>query len=306
MNESGIKFGLRVDVDTLRGTEKGVPALLEALGEHDVRASFFFSAGPDNMGRNIYRLLRPGFLWKMLRSGAPSLYGWDILLKGTLWPGPIIARRCAGIIREAAQRGHETGLHAWDHFLWQNRLDKMSEQELETQFQKAYELLAESAGVKPVASANPAWRSTNAALRIKEKYGFLYNSDCRGEFMFLPLIDGKPGSIPQIPVTLPTFDEMIGRGGVTRENFNREIISLIRPGRLNVYTIHAEVEGITCLDMFNHLLDELKEREIQAVPLGEFVASARKPLPECSIEERKIQGRDGKVAMPITEERPGN
>lgn len=253
-DENIVKVGLRIDVDTFRGTRHGVPKLCDLLDDYFIKASFFFSIGPDNMGRNIWRLFRPAFLGKMLRTRASRLYGWDILLRGALWPGPIIGEKLGGVIRAASDAGHEIGLHTWDHYSWQTHIDTMDRAAIRRSLEKGYELLTSILGRPPTCSAVPGWKCNDLVLLEKARLPFEYNSDCRGESIFRPEINGQELPQPQIPVTLPTYDEVIGRDEVSDSNYNDFLLAQLDPEKLNVLTIHAEVEGIACFEMFERFL----------------------------------------------------
>src|SRR2546421_9392422 len=167
-------IGLRVDVDTFRGTRDGVPTLCSILAGHGIKATFFFTVGPDNMGRHLWRLARPAFFWKMLRSRAAKLYGWDILLRGTLWPGPVIGEKLADVIRATADAGHEVGLHAWDHHAWQAHVDKWDGPRIHEEIARGVEMLARILGRPPGCSAAPGWRCNDRVLIQKDLFGFRY------------------------------------------------------------------------------------------------------------------------------------
>ena len=290
-----MKIGMRIDVDTFRGTRIGVPNLCRALARHDIKATFFFSVGPDNMGRHLWRLLHPAFLGKMLRTRAARLYGWEVLLRGTLWPGPVIGKKLGHVIRNTAQAGHEVGLHAWDHHAWQAHIDRMDAAAICLSLDWGAEMLAELLGHPPVCSAVPGWKCNDLVLEEKARFVFHYNSDCRGDSVFWPIVEGRELPQPQVPVTLPTYDEVIGRNGVSNDNYNEYLLSLLRPGKLNVLTIHAEVEGIVCLSMFEEFLDKAMSQGHRFVPLGEVLQESPQKT-TARIVPGKIRGREGWVA----------
>lgn len=294
-----MKIGLRIDVDTFRGTKCGVPNLSRVLADRFVKASFFFSVGPDNMGRHLWRLLRPAFLWKMLRTRASRLYGWDILLRGAFWPGPVIGRKLAGIIRDTAQAGHEVGLHTWDHHAWQAHIDHMDADAVRQSLHRGVELLTELLGHPPTCSAVPGWKCNDLVLEEKARFMFCYNSDCRGDSVFRPFVHGRRLAQPQVPVTLPTYDEVIGRDGVSNDNYNEYMLSLLRPGKLNVLTIHAEVEGIACLPMFEGFVDKAISEGHCFVPLGALLQDSG-PIGTGRTEATMIPGREGWVACQVS------
>jgi undecaprenyl phosphate-alpha-L-ara4FN deformylase len=289
-----MKIGLRIDVGTFRGTKLGVPNLCRVLAKHSIKGSFFFTVGPDNMGRHLWRLLKPAFLWKMLRTKAAGLYGWDIIFKGTFWPGPIIGPKLAPVIRATSDAGHEIGLHAWDHHAWQAHVESMSRDDISGELKKGFDALTVITGKLPSCSAVPGWKCTKEVFAVKETFPFEYNSDCRGESIFYPVVDGKPLSQPQIPVTLPTYDEVIGHSGIADENYNEYLLSLVKPGKLNVLTIHAEAEGFACLDLFKQFLTIARKKGISFVPLGNLLYDSE-TVKQNAVICREISGREGWV-----------
>jgi undecaprenyl phosphate-alpha-L-ara4FN deformylase len=291
-----VRIGLRVDVDTFRGTRLGARALSRLLIERGIRATFFFSVGPDNMGRHVWRLARPSFLWKMMRSNAPGLYGWNILLRGTLWPGPRIGERLSDAIRAVRDDGHEIGFHAWDHHAWQTHVESWSRERIRSEMGRGVNALTAILGTSPTCAAAPGWRADDRVLDVEREFGFTFNSDCRGHSIFVPAAaEGEGPAQPQVPVTLPTYDEVVGRSGVTPGGYYGQLSRLARPRDLNVLAIHAEVEGMGLRTEFERYVDRAARNGWTFVRLGTLAAEAGE-APRGTIERTEICGRQGWVA----------
>src|SRR6185369_14359148 len=142
-------LGVRVDVDTYEGMRKGVPRLLDVFRAAGVRATFYFSMGPDRAGLALRNALRPGFLSKMRRTGAMRVYGLRTVLSGTLLPARLIGAALPDLVVRACREGHETGVHAWDHRRWQDGLLGWSEARVAQELDLGFRAFEAAQGARP-------------------------------------------------------------------------------------------------------------------------------------------------------------
>ena len=291
-------IALKVDVDTLRGTQEGVPALLRLLDRHQMRATFLFSLGPDHTGRALKRVFRPGFLAKVQRTSVTSHYGIKTLLYGTLLPGPDIGKRAASEMKAARRAGHETGVHTWDHILWQDHVARKDADWTRRQLQLAVDRYGEIFGSAPLVHGAAGWQMNDAAYLLEQDMGFTLASDGRGTHPFLPVVRGRVLTVPQLPTTLPTLDELIGMDGLSADNVADHLLRLCADGRDHVYTLHAELEGGQLAPVFDQLLSGWQATGLSCGALRDYADRLDLgSLPRHAVEMGAIPGRSGTLAM---------
>ncbi|MBI3147784.1 MAG: 4-deoxy-4-formamido-L-arabinose-phosphoundecaprenol deformylase [Betaproteobacteria bacterium] len=295
-----MSIALKVDVDTLRGTREGVPRLVETLRRHAAGATFLFSLGPDHTGRAIRRAFRPGFMRKVGRTSVLEHYGLRTLLYGTVLPGPDIGRRAHAEMLAARDAGFEVGVHCWDHVAWQDGVASANASWTAAAMNRAIERFGAVFGEAPRVHGAAGWQMNVEALRLTQRLGFDYASDCRGTHPFLPTWNAELIHCPQFPTTLPTLDELIGCAGHTVENVAEHLLDLTAamPGRDQVFTLHAELEGQKLLPVFERLLAGWSSQGRACVPLRAFFERQMPTdLPRHEIALGEVFGRAGMVLV---------
>ena len=292
-------LGIRVDVDTHHGMRDGVPRLLDLFRDAGVQATFYFAMGPDRSGLAVLNALRPGFLAKMRRTGAVRIYGLRTILSGTLLPARLIGAALPEVLRRARSECHETGVHAWDHRLWQDRLLGWSPARVVEELDLGFGAYASVMGEPPTTYAAPAWLCDEAGLIHQETYHLRYASDCRGREPFLPRVAGSSLATPQVPATLPTLDEALGLSHASAGDFFHAVLDQTAGEAWPVLTVHAEIEGGPYAQDFAAFLEQSRRRGVACVPLSAVLAAREGagPLPVCPVVHAPVPGRHGVVAV---------
>jgi peptidoglycan/xylan/chitin deacetylase (PgdA/CDA1 family) len=242
------------------------------------------------------RVFRKDFLKKVSRTSVLEHYGLRTLLYGTLLPGPDIGARCRSILQEVRAQGFEVGIHCWDHVRWQDFVAHQDAKWTEREMDLAVRRFTEIFGEAPRTWGAAGWQTNAHAARFEERFD--YASDTRGTHPFRPVWRGKPAGCPQVPTTLPTLDELIGRDGIEEGNVAAHLLGLTAQPRAHVFTAHAELEGGALLDAFDSLLRGWKEQGYELVAMRSLFESLDlAQLPRHDVVYGEIPGRSGKVAL---------
>ncbi|TFW33565.1 xylanase [Massilia horti] len=302
---------LKIDVDTYRGTREGVPNLVRMLGRHDAGATFLFSLGPDHTGWALRRALRPGFFQKVSRTSVVEHYGFKTLMYGTLLPGPDIGAKAAAEIVAARRAGFECGIHTWDHVLWQDNVGKRDHAWTARLMEQAEQRFSELFGEAAPTHGAAGWQMNAHAFARHDAAGYRYASDGRAQLTDQgALLDRNAGPYRlqgyqhiQMPTTLPTLDELLGRevDGKTIDtgNIAEHLLQLTSAEkRDHVYTLHAELEGQKLAPIFEQLLTGWKAQGYQLASMADYYEKIRDvALPEFPIRWGEVPGRSGELIV---------
>jgi len=270
-----MQLALKIDVATYRGTRDGVPRLLDALKLHGAQATFFLSLGADRSGRGLFG--------NNPRVPLIDHYGIKTLLYGTLLPAPDIASNCADVLRRVRDEGYEIG--CYENVAWRDQAAGADAEWTRREMQAAVDRFTEIFGTPPKAHAAQGWQMNRDAFRLTQRLGFDYASDTRGTHPFIPTWDAEIIACPQLPTTLPTLDEIIGRDGVTPQSAAQHLLSLTSTPREtgHVFTLRAELEGGQWLPVFEQLLAGWKTQGHEIVSLRQYLQRMQGTIPRQAV-----------------------
>jgi len=306
---------LKIDADTYRGTRRGVPNLVQQLLRHGANATFLFSLGPDHTGWALKQVFRPGFFSKVSRTSVVEHYGLKTLMYGTLLPAPDIGKTCGDFMRAARDAGFECGIHTWDHRVWQDHVRARDAAWTQNIMQRSYARFRDIFGHDPVTHGAAGWQMNEHAFVQLDKFGITYSSDGRALLKEDGTLadpaagphrlgtNGSTLSCVQLPTTLPTLDEILGRGIngklIDASNAAAFLLGLTKQQpRDHVFTLHAELEGQKLAPIFEQLLLGWRAQGYELVTMGEYFQSIEgQPLPVLPITWGELPGRSGDLIL---------
>ena len=240
--------GVRVDIDSV-GDIDALPETLDLLDDCDVRASFFVAMGPDKTGKNLFGYLKKP--WELGRA-RPTRFGFRNLIRGLVSPAHMEDYR--NELYEIKKRGHEVGLHGYDHYQWIKTGGKGAGSLIEkgcTLFEEIFESV-------PRSFASPDFTINREILRGVEDFD--YSSDIVYREPFYPRITGKEFSALQIPVSMKSIGEF-EMDGLNNEQILEKYQNKIEKKGFFSFYFHPSYEVKYKVKILSKIIGLLKEKK---------------------------------------------
>ncbi|MEB0010663.1 polysaccharide deacetylase family protein [Glaciimonas sp. Gout2] len=305
---------LKIDADTYRGTREGIPNLVRLLTKYQANATFLFSLGPDHTGWALKQVFRPGFFKKVSRTSVVEHYGLKTLMYGVLLPAPDIGKTCASYMQAVHAAGFECGIHTWDHRVWQDHVRQRGAAWTQSTMQRSFDRFKNIFGFAPKTHGAAGWQMNPYAFEQLEVFNIAYSSDGRAMLTESgALTDQLAGphrlsvsgvTLPcvQLPTTLPTLDELLGRtiNGVELNvvNIAAHLLKLTAEPRDHVFTLHAELEGQKLAPIFEQLLQGWRAQGYELVSMEDYYLKIKdQSMPTLPMHWAELPGRSGDMIM---------
>lgn len=279
-----MRIALKVDVCSRQGAEEGVTNLLKLLKEYDIKASFFFASCLESTNSGILQAL----------TRATGVFG-KATRNEEMAPSSALSESVLAVV----EAGHDVGLKAHDPANWIKHTAFADADWTRHQLALAVDSMQQILGQAPLMFAAAGWQVNSHLLAREEKLGFSFASDTRGRYPFYPVLQNIRSVCPQIPTTLPTLTELLGRAGIGPSNVHEYLYAesryLLPFG--HVYSAQADLEGIEYLNTMEKLLVMWKGQEGDVRCLSNIYQELDLPtLPLHQIGWAKKEGDKGHIA----------
>jgi undecaprenyl phosphate-alpha-L-ara4FN deformylase len=180
--------------------------------------------------------------------------------------------------------------------------------------QKAYDRCIEVFGEAPKTHGAAGWQMSASAFEKLDAFGMEYSSDGRSYLNedgtlrdadagpYKLQVNGKTLRCLQMPTTLPTLDEMLGRevNGTVMDpsNIAATILKTTAVPRDHVFTLHAELEGQKLAPIFEELLKGWKAQGYELGSMADYYQRVKHmDHPVRPMAWGELPGRSGEVIV---------
>ena len=262
-------FSLRIDLESQKGIEEGLPRILNLLAKYNIKASFYITMGGES---NIWDLVR--YRKKLPGERKIKVFSKRELLRMAFLPKDFIDENKRNLKR-ILEEGHELGIHGWKHRSWTRALERINiEKQINLSIKKYWALF----GTKPISFCSPAFRINKKVVDILDKKDFKVISDLKGEKPFKL----KDTNIINVPITIkgknntPIIEYLVGERFPDKEILEY-LIKEIKEKKLATMYVHGMFECINKINLLDNLFENIKKKKIPIKTIKEIALKNENP-----------------------------